>query len=112
MVRAMAKRFDWSLLKFGKIFGGNELSGGQWQKLAIARALYKDAEIYILDESTASLDPLAEYDIYKQFENICAHKTVLFITHRLSSIIMADRVLLSDQGQLIAEGFHEALVAL
>ena len=96
--------------KLGKIFGGNELSGGQWQKLAIARALYKDAEIYILDEPTASLDPLAEYDIYKQFETICANKTVLFITHRLSSIIMADRVLLLDKGKLIAEGFHEALM--
>lgn len=96
--------------KLGKIFGGNELSGGQWQKLAIARALYKDAEIYILDEPTASLDPLAEYDIYKQFETICANKTVLFITHRLSSIAMADRVLLLDKGKLIAEGSHEALM--
>lgn len=96
--------------QLGKAFGGTDLSGGQWQKIALARAIYKDSEIYILDEPTASLDPLSEYDVYKQFAGISKGKTVLFVTHRLGSIVMADKILLLDKGNLIAEGSHVTLI--
>ncbi|MBQ7918356.1 MAG: ABC transporter ATP-binding protein [Lachnospiraceae bacterium] len=89
---------------------GVELSGGQQQKLAIARALYRNAPIVILDEPTAALDPVAEYEIYKQFNALVGGKTAIYISHRLSSCKFCDRIAVFA-GETIAEyGTHEELV--
>ncbi|MBQ8431417.1 MAG: ABC transporter ATP-binding protein [Clostridia bacterium] len=90
---------------------GMELSIGQWQKLAIARAFYADSDIMILDEPTASLDPIAEQEIYNQFDALRADKTTLFVSHRLSSATTADQIIVLENGQLIENGTHEALMA-
>lgn len=94
----------------GKVFGGTELSMGQWQKIAIARALYKDSDVYILDEPTASLDPISEYEIFRTFIDICQHKTTIVVTHRLNTVKIVDRILLMHQGQLIDQGHHNDLM--
>lgn len=86
-----------------------KLSGGQAQKLAIARALYKDAKIVILDEPTAALDPLAEHDVYCRFDELVKGKTAIYISHRLSSCRFCDRILVFDKGTIIEMGSHEAL---
>jgi ATP-binding cassette subfamily B protein len=96
-------------IQLGRQFGGIELSGGQWQKLALARALYKDSSLMILDEPTASLDPLSEKEIYKQFAATATEKTMIFVTHRLNSITLADKILLFDEGTLLHEGSHKTL---
>lgn len=90
---------------------GMELSIGQWQKLAIARAFYADSEILILDEPTASLDPIAEQEIFNQFDALRSHKTTIFVSHRLSSATIADQILVLENGRLIEHGSHQALMA-
>lgn len=90
---------------------GIELSGGQWQKLAIARAFYRDSEIMILDEPTASLDPMAEQEIFNQFDNLREGKTTIFVSHRLSSAVIATKILVLEYGELIEEGNHHELMA-
>ncbi len=89
---------------------GVEISGGEAQKLAIARALYKDAAFVILDEPTASLDPIAEHEIYSRFNDMVKDKTAVYISHRLSSCRFCDRILVFDNGQLVQEGSHENLL--
>ena len=89
---------------------GVEISGGEAQKLAIARALYKDAAFVILDEPTASLDPIAEHEIYSRFNDMVKDKTTVYISHRLSSCRFCDRILVFDNGQLIQDGSHENLL--
>lgn len=89
---------------------GVELSGGQNQKVAIARALYKNAPIMVLDEPTAALDPIAENEIYRCFDQIVAGKTSIYISHRLVSTIFCDRILVFEQGKVIEEGTHEDLM--
>ncbi|GEM44949.1 ABC transporter ATP-binding protein [Deinococcus cellulosilyticus] len=96
----------------GKSFGGTELSGGQWQKLAIARAFFRNPDLLILDEPTAAIDPRAEHDLYEQFARLADGKTVVLVTHRLASVQMADRILVLKEGQLIEQGTHEELLAL
>ncbi len=91
---------------------GENLSGGEAQKLAIARALYKDAPLMILDEPTAALDPFAEFEIYEQLRRLAENKTLVSISHRLSSCRMCDRILVLDRGRLIQDGSHEALLQL
>jgi len=91
---------------------GVELSIGQWQKLAIARAFYADSEILILDEPTASLDPIAEQEIFNQFDALRNRKTTIFVSHRLSSATIADQILVIENGCLIEKGSHQALMAL
>lgn len=86
------------------------LSGGEWQKLAIARALLADREMIFLDEPTASLDPRSEYEIYQRFLELVNDKTVFFITHRLAAVKMADRVLVLKNGQLHGFDTHENLM--
>lgn len=95
----------------GKAFGGTELSGGQWQKLALARSLYRQADLLILDEPTAALDPRSEAEVYRQFIALSEGKTSLLITHRLGSVLSADRILVLKAGCLIEQGTHEELLA-
>lgn len=90
---------------------GIELSGGETQKLMMARALYKDAPILVLDEPTAALDPIAENEIYLQYRDMTERKTSLFISHRLASTRFCDRILYLDGGQIAEEGTHDELIA-
>ena len=96
----------------GKEFNneGVQLSGGQAQKVAMSRALYKDAPIMILDEPTAALDPVAEFEIYQKFDEIVTDKTAFYISHRLSSCRFCDEILVFDQGKIIQRGSHQELV--
>lgn len=96
----------------GKQFNGTELSGGQWQKIAIARAFIreKNAQLMILDEPTAALDPRSEYEIYSSFTNLVNDKIAILVTHRLASVQLADRILVLKAGQLVEMGTHEELL--
>jgi ATP-binding cassette subfamily B protein len=89
---------------------GIDLSGGEEQKIAIARALYKDAPFVILDEPTAALDPIAESEIYSRFNDIVGTKTAVYISHRLSSCRFCDRIIVFDNGEIIEEGTHDGLL--
>lgn len=89
---------------------GIEPSGGEQQKMAIARALYKNASVIILDEPTAALDPLAEYEIYKQFHSLVGDKTAFYISHRLSSCRFCDKIAVFSEGGIAEYGSHEELV--
>ena len=89
---------------------GVELSGGQAQLLALARTLYKDAPIVVLDEPTASLDPIAEAELYGAFQRLFPDKICIFISHRLSSAVFCDRVILMENGEIISSGTHEELL--
>ena len=91
---------------------GIELSGGEAQKLMLARALYKDAPILVLDEPTAALDPIAENQIYLQYQEMTKSKTSLFISHRLASTQFCDRILYLKDGRITEEGTHQELIAL
>ena len=90
---------------------GVELSGGETQKLMMARALYKDAPVLVLDEPTAALDPIAENEVYLEYRNMTENKTALFISHRLASTRFCDRILFLQNGSVTEEGTHEALIA-
>jgi ATP-binding cassette, subfamily B, bacterial len=91
--------------------GGQELSGGQWQKLALSRALIRqDADILILDEPTAAMDAQAEADIFNRFKDASAGKTVVLISHRFSTVRMANEILVIDQGRVVERGNHESLL--
>lgn len=89
---------------------GVEISGGEAQKIAIARALYKDAPFLVLDEPTAALDPIAEAEIYEKFNSIVGDKTAVYISHRLSSCKFCDQITVFDHGSVIQQGSHEALL--
>lgn len=89
---------------------GVEISGGEAQKLAIARALYKNAPFVILDEPTSALDPVAEYEIYQHFDQMVQDKTSIYISHRMSSCRFCDNILVFDEGQIIESGSHEKLM--
>lgn len=89
---------------------GVDMSGGERQKLAIARALYKEADIYILDEPTAALSPQSEFELYENFRRLVHEKTVIFISHRLSSCRLCDQIFVLDCGKLIESGTHDALM--
>lgn len=96
----------------GKEFdnSGVQFSGGQSQKVAMARALYKDSPVMILDEPTAALDPVAEFEIYQKFDEIVEDKTAFYISHRLSSCRFCDEILVFDEGEIVQRGSHEELV--
>ena len=89
---------------------GVEISGGEAQKLAIARALYKDAPFVILDEPTSALDPVAEYEIYQHFDQMVQDKTSIYISHRMSSCRFCDNILVFDEGEIVESGSHEKLM--
>ena len=91
---------------------GLELSGGQWQKLAVARAFYADSDVLILDEPTSALDPMAEQEIYNQFDRLRQDKTTIFVSHRLSSATVASKIVVLEYGEIIEEGTHHELMDL
>ena len=91
--------------------GGVDLSGGEWQKIALGRAYMRDAQLLILDEPTAALDARAEYEVFQRFKELTQGKTAVLISHRFSTVRMADRILVIENGQFVEIGSHEELLA-
>ena len=89
---------------------GVEISGGEAQKIALTRALYKNVPFIILDEPTAALDPIAEYEVYSKFNEIVQDKTAIYISHRLSSCRFCDVIAVFDDGQIVQRGVHDKLL--
>jgi ATP-binding cassette subfamily B protein len=97
----------------GKWFDeGANLSGGEWQKIALARAFMRDARVLVLDEPTSGLDAQAEYELFKRLQSLSRNRTAVYISHRFSTVRQADRILFLELGQLVEEGSHEQLMAL
>ncbi len=107
-----AKLPKWIHTRLGRELGDTDLSGGEWQKIALARAFFRDAQILILDEPTAALDVYTENELYSRFSNLTGGKMVLLISHRFSTVKMADRILFIDDGTVREEGTHEELMEL
>ena len=108
-IKKWEKGYDTYLTKqFEK--DGHELSGGEWQKMALARAFFKDASVMILDEPSSNLDPEAEYQVFQHFASLCKDKGAVFISHRLSSIVMTDRIFVLENGKIIESGSHKDLM--
>jgi ATP-binding cassette subfamily B protein len=95
-----------------RFYGGEDLSGGQWQRLALARAFYRGGELLILDEPAAALDPRAEYKLFEQVTELAASKSVLLISHRFSNVRMADRIYVLQEGRVVEQGNHDELKRL
>jgi ATP-binding cassette subfamily B protein len=98
----LGRRFD----------GGVDLSGGEWQKVALARAYLREAQVLVLDEPTAALDARSEYEVFQRFAELTAGKMALFISHRFSTVRMADRIVVLENGRIAEDGSHEQLTRL
>jgi ATP-binding cassette subfamily B protein len=110
IIAAMPQGYDTML---GRWFSqGYELSGGQWQKIALGRAFMRQGEVLVLDEPTASLDAEREYEIFQRFRELTAGKTALLISHRFSTVRMADRIAVIEGGQIAELGTHYDLLEL
>jgi ATP-binding cassette subfamily B protein len=108
VIRRLPKGYDQVL---GKRFkAGIDLSGGEWQKVAIARAYMRDAQLLILDEPTAALDARSEFEVFKRFKELSKGKTAVLISHRISSVRMADRIVVLLDGAVEAIGTHAELL--
>jgi ATP-binding cassette subfamily B protein len=107
-IRKLAAGYDTTL---GNLFeGGEELSVGQWQKIALARAFLRPSQIIILDEPTSALDPKSEFEVFEKFRQLAAGRSTLLISHRLSTVKMADRIYVLNNGRIVEHGTHEELV--
>lgn len=93
-------------------FGGIDLSGGAWQRVAIARGLYRPHDTIILDEPTAAIDPIEEDRVYRMFLNSTQGKTAIIVTHRLGLARIADRILVMERGHIVQDGSHAELIAV
>ncbi|GAA4442861.1 ABC transporter ATP-binding protein [Phytohabitans houttuyneae] len=109
-IQELPRRYDTLLSRH--FTDGADLSGGQWQRLAVSRAFYRDAALLICDEPTANLDARAEHDVYQRLRELAAGRTVVLITHRLASVRDADRIYVLDHGAVTEEGSHPELMAL
>jgi ATP-binding cassette subfamily B protein len=110
VIERLPKRYEQLLgLRFE---GGVDLSGGEWQKVALARAYFRDAQVVILDEPTASLDARSEYDVFQRFAELTQGKTALLISHRFSTVRMADRIAVLENGRIVEHGSHRQLLSL
>jgi len=109
-LEALAEGYDTRLGR--EFFGGHELSVGQWQRLALARAFFRGGRFLMLDEPTASLDPLAEADLFTQMRSLARGRSVLLVSHRFSSVRTADRIYLLEGGRIVEQGDHASLLAL
>ena len=109
VIQRLPRTYDQML---GRRFeGGVDLSGGEWQKLALARAYLREAQVLILDEPTAALDARAEYEVFERFNELTQGKMALFISHRFSTVRMAKRIIVLENGAIAEEGSHERLIA-
>ena len=91
---------------------GHELSGGQWQKIALARAFMREAEVMVLDEPTSALDAEAEYEVFQRFRELIEDRIAVLISHRFSTVRMADRIIVLSEGKILEIGSHKELIAL
>ncbi|USG67270.1 ABC transporter ATP-binding protein/permease [Brevibacillus ruminantium] len=109
-VRQLPQGYDTQL---GRTFAdGEDLSGGQWQRVALGRALFRNSQIVILDEPTAALDPIAEMELFKQFQKLAENKIAIFISHRMAAAKVADQIIVMKEGQIAEMGTHEELMEL
>jgi ATP-binding cassette, subfamily B, bacterial len=108
VVAGLPKGMDTML---GRWFGGEQLSIGQWQRIALARAFPRKSGVLVLDEPTASIDAEGEYEIFERLQRLAEGRTVLLITHRFSSVRMANRIVVLDKGRIVEQGTHDALMA-
>jgi ATP-binding cassette subfamily B protein len=110
VIDKLPRRYDQML---GRRFDeGVDLSGGEWQKIALARAYLREAQLLILDEPTASLDARSEFEVFRRFAELTSGKMALFVSHRLSTVRMADRILVLANGNIAEKGSHAELAAL
>lgn len=93
-------------------FGGQELSGGEWQRIAIARGLYRPHDLIVLDEPTAAIDPIEEANVFSTFKKLSDNKTSIFVTHRLGSTQIADKIIVMENGRIVEEGTNQELIDL
>ena len=110
VIQSLPQGYDTMIGSFFE--GGRELSIGQWQKIAIARAFFRDAQIVILDEPTSALDAEAEFEVFQRFKDLAQGKTALVISHRLSTVRMADRIVVLQRGRIVENGTHAHLIGL
>ena len=102
----------WDTTLGGWFQKGRELSGGQWQKIALSRAFMRKGEVIVLDEPTSALDAEKEYEIFKRFKDLTAGKIAFLISHRFSTVRMADRIIVLREGQIVEMGSHAELLAV
>jgi ATP-binding cassette subfamily B protein len=108
LIERLPRGYDTTL---GRMFGETDLSAGQWQKIAVARAFARDASLLILDEPTSNMDARGEYALFNQFRSLAKGRTTIIVSHRFSTVRMANRIIVLDQGRLVECGTHAELLA-